>query len=164
MIRFSSHVLHLLVLTEGLLAMQLPNIISSNLLPQAKVGKPHPAELRQRVVDHVADGNTRRATAARFKVSVRLVNDMVKLKAATGGLGPKPQGNGGGHGKFAALKGWLARRIGEKRDLTAAALAAEIVARVAYGQRPFAAKARRVATPVGRDSGRDRFAENGPGE
>jgi hypothetical protein len=33
-----------------------------------------------------------------------------------------------------------------------------------YGQRPFAAKARRVATPVGRDSGRDRFTENGPGE
>ena len=93
------------------------------------MGKPHPVELRQRVVDHVAEGNTHRATAARFKVSVRFVNDMVKLKAGTGGLVPKPQGNGGGHGKLAALKGWLARRIGEKRDLTAAALAAEIAAR-----------------------------------
>jgi transposase len=92
------------------------------------MGKPHPVELRQRVVDHVAEGNTHRATAARFKVSVRFVNDMVKLKAGTGGLVPKPQGNGGGHGKLAALKGWLARRIGEKRDLTAAALAAEIAA------------------------------------
>jgi len=92
------------------------------------MGKPHPVELRQRVVDLVAEGNTHRATAARFKVSVRFVNDMVKLKAATGGLAPKPQGNGGGHGKLAALKGWLARRISEKRDLTAAALAAEIAA------------------------------------
>jgi len=64
----------------------------------------------------------------RFKVSVRSVNGMVKLKAGTGGLVPKPQGNGGGHGKLAALKGWLARRIGKKRDLTAAALAAEIAA------------------------------------
>jgi transposase len=53
---------------------------------------------------------------------------MVKLKAATGGLAPKVQGNGGGHGKLAGLKDWVARRIGEKRDLTAAMLAAEIAA------------------------------------
>jgi transposase len=90
------------------------------------MGKPHPVELRQRVVDHVAEGNTHRSTAARFKVSVKFVNDMVKLKATTGGLVPKAQGNGGGHGKLAALKDWVARRIAEKRDLTAAGLAAEI--------------------------------------
>jgi len=79
-------------------------------------------------VDHVAEGNTHRSTAARFKVSVKFVNDMVKLKAATGGLLPKAQGNGGGHGKLSALKGWVARRIAEKRDLTAAGLASEIAA------------------------------------
>lgn len=95
------------------------------------MGKPHPVELRQRVVDHVAEGNTHRATAERFKVSVKFVNDMVKLKVATGGLAPKPQGNGGGHGKLSALKDWIAGRIGAKRDLTAAALAAEIA--VAHG-------------------------------
>lgn len=92
------------------------------------MGKPHPVELRQRVVDHVAEGNTHRSAAARFRVSVKFVNDMVKLKAATGGLAPKAQGNGGGHGKLAGLKDWVARRIGEKRDLTAATLAAEIAA------------------------------------
>jgi transposase len=90
------------------------------------MGKPHPVELRQRVVEHVAEGNTHRSTAARFKVSVKFVNDMVKLKASTGGLAAKPQGNGGGRGKLAGFKDWVARRIGEKRDLTAAALAAEI--------------------------------------
>jgi transposase len=90
------------------------------------MGKPHPVELRQRVVEHVAEGNTHRSTAERFKVSVKFVNDMVKLKAATGGVAAKPQGNGGGHGKLAGLKDWVAHRIGEKRDLTAAALAAEI--------------------------------------
>ena len=92
------------------------------------MGKPHPVELRQRVVDHVAEGNTHRSAAARFKISVRFVNDMVKLKAATGGLAPKAQGNGGGHGKLSSLKDWIARRIAEKRDLTAAALATEIAA------------------------------------
>jgi transposase len=90
------------------------------------MGKPHPVELRQRVVDDVAEGNTHRSTAVRFKVSVKFVNDMVKLKKATGGLVPKAQGNGGGHGKLSSLKGWVARRIGEKRDLTAAGLASEI--------------------------------------
>ena len=92
------------------------------------MGKPHPIELRQRVVDHVAEGNTHRSAAARFKVSVRFVNDMVKLMKATGGLAPKAQGNGGGHGKLSSLKDWIARRIAQKRDLTAAGLAAEITA------------------------------------
>jgi hypothetical protein len=68
------------------------------------MGKPHPVELRQRVVDHVAEGNTHRSTAARFKVSVKFVNDMVKLMKTTGGLVPKAQGNGGGHGKLSSLK------------------------------------------------------------
>ena len=92
------------------------------------MGKPHPVELRKRVVDHVAEGNTHRSTAARFKVSVKFVNDMVKLMKATGGLAPKAQGNGGGHGKLAGLKDWVARRIGATRDLTTAELAAEIAA------------------------------------
>jgi transposase len=92
------------------------------------MGKPHPVELRQRVVDHVAEGNTHRSTAARFRVSVRFVNDMVKLMKATGGLVPKVQGNGGGHGKLFPLKDWIGRRIAEKRDMTAAGLASEIAA------------------------------------
>lgn len=92
------------------------------------MGKPHPVELRRRVVDHVAEGNTHRSTAARFKVSVKFVNDMVKLMKATGGLVPKAQGNGGGHGKLSSLKDWVAHRIGQKRDLTSAELAAEIAA------------------------------------
>ena len=92
------------------------------------MGKPHPIELRQRVVDDVAEGNTHRSTAARFKVSVKFVNDMVRLMKATGGLVPKVQGNGGGHGKLSSLRDWIARRITEKRDLTAAGLAVEITA------------------------------------
>ena len=75
----------------------------------------------------MAEGNTHRSPAARFKVSVKFVKDMVKLKATIGGLAPKAQGNGGGHGKLSALKDWVARRIGEKWDLIAAALAAEIM-------------------------------------
>ena len=77
------------------------------------MGKPHSIELRQRVMDYVAEGNTHRSAAARFKVSVKFVNDMVKLMTANGGLTPKAQGNGGGHGKLSSLKVWIARRIAQ---------------------------------------------------
>jgi hypothetical protein len=82
------------------------------------MGKPLPVELRQRVVAFVEEGNTHRAAAARFRVSIKFVNDMVLLKRRTGSLDPKPQGNGGGHGKLAGVAGWIERRIREKRDLT----------------------------------------------
>ena len=45
------------------------------------MGKPHPIELRARVVDFVEEGTTHRATAAHFRVSVKVVNDMVKPEA-----------------------------------------------------------------------------------
>jgi transposase len=59
-------------------------------------------------------------------VSVRFVNDMVRVWAATGGLVPKAQGYFGGHGKLFCLTGWVARRITTKRTLTVAGRAAEI--------------------------------------
>src|SRR5690606_34098815 len=59
------------------------------------MGRPHPIELRSRVVDRVEEGHSHRSTAAHFRVSVRFVNDMVKLKRETGSLAPKRQGNPG---------------------------------------------------------------------
>ena len=66
------------------------------------------------------------ANAAQFRVSVKFVNDMVLLKRRTGSLDPKPQGNGGGHGKLAGVVGWIERRIKEKRDLTLDELVVEL--------------------------------------
>ena len=43
-------------------------------------------------MDFVTEGNTHRSAAARFRVSVKFVNDMVKLKRATGSLASKLQG------------------------------------------------------------------------
>lgn len=90
------------------------------------MGKPLPVELRQRVVDFVDEGHTHRAAASQFRVSIKFVNDMVRLKKATGSLEAKPQGNGGGHGKLAGVAGWIERRIFEKRDLTLDELVAEL--------------------------------------
>ncbi len=77
------------------------------------MGKAHPIELRERVVDFVEEGNTHRASAAHFRVSVKFVNDMVRLKQETGSLQPKTQGHPGGS-KLDRVEEWVRRRLYEK--------------------------------------------------
>lgn len=72
----------------------------------------------QRVVDFVDEGHTHRAAASQFRVSLKFVNDMVRLKKATGSFDAKPQGNGGGRGKLSGITAWMRRQIAEKPDLT----------------------------------------------
>ena len=82
------------------------------------MGKPHPIELRERVVAFVEEGNTHRATARHFRVSPRFVNNMVILKRETGSLEPKRQGHGGNNGKLKDQGEWVRRRLAENGDLT----------------------------------------------
>ena len=82
------------------------------------MGKPHPLELRSRVVAFVDEGNSHREASRHFRTSPKFVNDMIKLRRETGGLDPKPQGNGGGCGKLSNLAGWVRVRLAEKGDLT----------------------------------------------
>lgn len=82
------------------------------------MGKPHPIELRERVVAFVDEGGTHRAAARHFRVSPKFVNDMIKLRRETGRLEPKPQGNLGRTGKLRGLEGWVRGRLAEQGDLT----------------------------------------------
>ena len=86
------------------------------------MGKPHPMELRQRVVAHVEAGNTHRSAAARVAVSVKFVNDMVKLKRETGALDPKRQGHLG-VGKLTPHEDWVRAQITARGEITLAELA-----------------------------------------
>ena len=81
------------------------------------MGRPHPLELRERVVAFVDEGNSHREAARHFRVSPKFVNDMIKLRRATGGLEPKRQGNPG-RGKLSGLSGWVRALLAEKGDLT----------------------------------------------
>ena len=81
------------------------------------MGKPHPLELRQRVVAHVEAGNTHTSAARRFDVSVKFVNDMVKLKRITGALSAKQQGNPG-FGKLTPHADWVRAQVSAKSDIT----------------------------------------------
>ena len=81
------------------------------------MGRPHPFELRQRVVAFVQEGNGHRAAARHFRVSPKFANDMMKLWREVGSLEPKRQGNPG-RGKLSGLGGRVRGRLAEKGDLT----------------------------------------------
>ena len=89
------------------------------------MGKPHPVALRERAVALVEEGHTHTAAARRLRVSVKFVNDMVRLKRETGTLEPKRQGNPG-RGKLTAVTGWVRDRIAVRPDLTLDELTTEL--------------------------------------
>lgn len=88
--------------------------------------KVYPLELRRRVVAHVEEGHSHRSTATHFKVSVKFVNDMVKLKRETGSLAPRAFPGQKGRGKLEPYKNWLKERIQTKGDITLDQLVLEL--------------------------------------
>jgi transposase len=84
-------------------------------------------ELRERVVAHVEAGNTHHSAASRFDVSVKFVNDMVKLKRLTGSLAPKRQGNRG-IGKLTPHESWVRAQVEAKGEITLEEMAARLEA------------------------------------
>ena len=91
------------------------------------MGKPHPMALRERAVALVEEGLTHTATSRQLRVSIKFVNDMVRLKRETGALEPKRQGNPG-RGKLTDVTGWVRARIADRADLTIDELTAELKA------------------------------------
>lgn len=92
------------------------------------MGKPHPIELRARVVAFVEEGNSHREAARHFRVSPRFVNNMVILKRASGGLAPARQGHLGG-GKLTGHEEWVRQRLSDNGDLTLDELCVELSGR-----------------------------------
>lgn len=91
--------------------------------------RPHPMALRQRVIAFVEEGYSHRAAAARIRVSVKFVNDLVIVRHETGRLEPRRRGNDGGHGKLVAVQDWIKARMGTKPDLTLNDLVGELADR-----------------------------------
>lgn len=81
------------------------------------MGKPLPAEPRERVVAFLKEGHSHQAAAARFRVSEKFVNDLVTLQRETGGLEPRARGIGGGSDKLVSLQDWIAARMDQMPDL-----------------------------------------------
>ena len=89
------------------------------------MGKPHPIELRTRVMAYVDEGHGHREAARHFRVSPKFVNDLEKLRRETGEVSARRQGNGRGHGKMAEVTGWLKARVTAKGEITLDELVAE---------------------------------------
>lgn len=91
------------------------------------MAKPHPIELRERVVSRVESGHTHTSTAAHFNVSIKFVNDMMKLKRETGKLVPRHNPGNTGNGKLEPYKAWIRARVDEKSDITLGELCLELL-------------------------------------
>jgi len=89
------------------------------------MGRPYSLDLRERVVGSVAAGESCRAVAKAFKVSVASVVKWSQRYRATGSAAAKPMGNRRG----SSLKGerqWLVARLAAAPNLTLRALVAEL--------------------------------------
>lgn len=111
-----------------------------------EMGKPHPVELRERAVRLVEQGSTHTEAARRLCVSIKFVNDIVRLKRETGSLAPKPQGNPL-RGKLTDVKGWVERRIAAQPDLTIDELTAELASE--HGMKVYRSSVGRLLLRLG---------------
>jgi len=107
------------------------------------MGKPHPMELRVRVVAFVKEGNSNRETARHFRVSPRFVNNMMILAWSSGSLAAAKQGYPPGS-KLSPHGGWISERMSAHGEMTLDELCVELAKRGVevhrHGQ-PFSASA-----------------------
>jgi transposase len=85
-------------------------------------------DLRERVVAAVAEGESCRKVASRFKISVSSVVKWSQRFRATGNAAARPSGGRRSYA-LAGERAWLLARLAEKPDLTLRALVAELAER-----------------------------------
>src|SRR5262245_14989372 len=92
------------------------------------MGRSYSIDLRQRVVQRVAGGQSRRGAAEDLSVSPSFSVKLVARHARTGSLEPAPQGRPPGTGKLDPYRAFLLGRVNERPDITMPELAAELAA------------------------------------
>jgi transposase len=92
------------------------------------MGKPHPIELRERVVAFVNEGNSNREAARHFRVSPRFVNNMMILHRSSGSLRPARQGHPPGS-KLSPRGEWISERVALHGEVTLDELCLELAER-----------------------------------
>jgi transposase len=92
------------------------------------MGRAYSLDLRERVVSAVAGGESCRAVAGTFKVSVSSVVKWSQRYRATGSAAARPIGGNRPY-VLASERGWLLKRIAEQPDVTLRALLGELAMR-----------------------------------
>jgi transposase len=93
------------------------------------MGRSYSMDLRQRVVERVAGGQSRRGAAEDLSVSASFSVKLVARQTLTGSLEPKTQGRPRGTGKLDPYRAFLVGRVKERPDITMPELAAELAER-----------------------------------
>jgi len=89
------------------------------------VGRPYSEEYRKRVVEEIAEGNSRRGAARRFKVGVSSAIRWKKLLDETGSAAPAPR-SGKSRSPLEPHAAWLLALIKTEPDLSLEELAQRI--------------------------------------
>jgi transposase len=84
-------------------------------------------DLRQRIVEYVGEGHSRRETAERFKTAASSTVNVVKRWERTGSVEPKPLG-GFRHGKLKPHRDFILCAVGKRPDITMPELAQVLLA------------------------------------
>ena len=92
------------------------------------MGKPHPIELRARVVAFVEEGNSNREAARHFRVSPRFVNNMMILHRSSGSLAAARQGHPP-CSKLSQYSQWIGERVSAHGEVTLDELCVELAER-----------------------------------
>ena len=92
------------------------------------MGRAYSLDLRERVVAAVASGESCRAVAATFKVSVASVVKWSQRFRATGSAAARPMGGNRPY-VLASERAWLLTRLAEQPDITLRALLVELAER-----------------------------------
>src|SRR5258708_23461465 len=89
--------------------------------------KPYSMDLRERVVDYVEAGHSRRAAAAHFRVSPSFVINLMTAFRERGAVAPKAL-RGWRHSKLDPPRVFILRRVAEKDDISMPEPAGELPA------------------------------------
>jgi transposase len=124
------------------------------------MARPYSRDLRERVVQSVEGGLSRRRAASVFGVGIATVIEWVAIWRDSGRVSAKPMG-GDHNSRLKGERAWLLQRIEEVPDLTLEEIRAELAARgihVGYGTvwRFFAAEG--ISFKKNRARGRARAA------
>lgn len=111
------------------------------------MGESYSSDLRDRIVSHIASGQSRRSASRHFGVSASCVVKLAQRVAATGSAEPARQGRPPGDGKLAPHMATLAKWVDAEPDITMPELSARLAA--AAGVRAHPASLSRALLKAG---------------
>ncbi len=111
------------------------------------MGKSYSTDLRERIAEHIASGQSRRSASRHFGVSASCAVKLAQRVATTGSAAPAQQGRPPGDGKLAPHMATLMKWVDAEPDITMPELSARLAS--ATGVQAHPASLSRVLLKAG---------------